>query len=63
MRSSQQALWAMPRPKLDFCPFAGHRSLYLLVVLAIYAAGARAYKLVSCNDLGSFENVSVCVGV
>jgi hypothetical protein len=52
-----------PCDHLDFCPFAGHRSLSVPVVLAIYAAGARAYKMVSCNDLGSFENVSVCVGV
>jgi hypothetical protein len=47
--------------ELDFCPSARHGSSDLYVVLAIYAAGARAYRMASCHDVGGFQNGFVCV--
>jgi hypothetical protein len=50
---------------LPFCEAWDWQKSYLcwLAVRAIYAAGARAYRIVSCNDLGSFENGFVVIGV
>jgi hypothetical protein len=55
--------WVLAR-LLPFCePWDWQISeLCWLPVRAIYAAGARAYRIVSCNDLGSFENGSVIIG-
>jgi hypothetical protein len=47
--------------ELDFCPFWQikdcQKSLAcLMTTTALYAAGARAYRIVSCKDCESFEN-------
>jgi hypothetical protein len=43
---------------LPFCQAEAGKKIFawLIAAPAIYAAGARAYRIVSCNDGESFEN-------
>ena len=49
---------------LPFCEAADDKMLsFLVAALARYAAGARAYRIISCKGCESFENSwgAVCV--
>jgi hypothetical protein len=56
-----EALMSLRNTKLDFCPFWEiedcQKSLAcLMAATALYAAGARADRMVSCKDCERFEN-------
>ena len=66
-RRDGQSLHNLPTVLARLLPFCkaedGKMHPCLVAASAIYAAGARAYRIVSCNDGESFENscTSACV--